>query len=59
METFQEVWNAYDEEIVFKVSEWHYITQTASDHQMVKVIAAKGGIWEFQLFITIPSLISI
>jgi hypothetical protein len=31
METFQEVWNAYDEEIVFKVSEWHHITRTASD----------------------------
>lgn len=44
METFQEAWNAYDEEIVFKVSEWHHITQTVSDHQMVKVIAAKGGI---------------
>lgn len=59
MGTFQEVWNAYDEEIVFKVSEWHHITWTASDHQMVKVIAAKGGIWEFWLFIAIPSLVSI
>jgi hypothetical protein len=24
MEIFQVVWNAYDEEIVFKVSEWHH-----------------------------------
>jgi len=59
METFQEVWNVYDEEIVFKVSEWHRITRTACDHQMVKVIAAKGGIWEFWLFTAIPSLVSI
>jgi len=59
METFQEVWNAYDQEIVFKVSEWYHITWTASDHQMVKVIAAKGAIWEFWLFIAIPSLVSI
>jgi len=59
METFQEVWNEYDEEMVFKVSEWHHITRTASNHQMVKVIAAKGGIWEFWLFIAIPSLVTI
>jgi hypothetical protein len=59
METFQVVWNAYDEKIVFKVSEWHHITWTASDHQMVKVIAAKGGILEFWLFIAISSLVSV
>ena len=59
MKTFREVRNAYDEEIVFKVSEWHHITWTASDHQMVKVIAAKGGILEFWLSIAVPSLVSI
>jgi hypothetical protein len=33
-----------DEEIIFKVSEWHHITWTVSDHQMVKLIAAAGRI---------------
>jgi hypothetical protein len=59
METFHEVWNAYEEEKVFKVSEWHHMTRAASDHQMARAIAAKGGIWEFWLFISIPSLVSI
>jgi hypothetical protein len=40
----QEVWNACDEEIMLKVSDWHHITWTVSNHQMVKVIAAEGGI---------------